>query len=218
MQRRDFSAALAATGMGLGLAGAATTASAQGAPREGADYLVLGQRVPSEAPTGKIEVIEFFWYSCPHCNAFEPKLEAWIKRAPADVSVRRVPVAFRPDFEPQQRLFYTLEALGKFDEVHRKVFYAIHVERQPLNKEDAIVAWAEKQGLDRAKFTEAWKSFGVSTKVRRAVQSQTAYGVQGVPSLGVAGRYYTDATLAQNMDRALAVAEFLIGEARKGRV
>ena len=218
MQRRDFSAALAATGMGLGLAGATGTASAQGAPREGADYLVLGQRVPSEAPTGKIEVIEFFWYSCPHCNAFEPKLEAWIKRAPADVSVRRVPVAFRPDFEPQQRLFYTLEALGKFDEVHRKVFYAIHVERQPLNKEDAIVAWAEKQGLDRAKFTEAWKSFGVSTKVRRAVQSQTAYGVQGVPSLGVAGRYYTDATLAQNMDRALAVAEFLIGEARKGRV
>jgi len=220
-QRRDFSAAMmggmtagAVSALGLGGAGAA---HAQGGSREGTDYVVLGQRVPSEAPSGKIEVIEFFWYSCPHCNAFEPKLEAWIKRAPVDVAVRRVPVAFRPDFEPQQRLFYTLEAMGKLDEVHRKVFHAIHVERQTLNREDVITAWAEKQGLDRTKFSEVWKSFAVSTKLRRAVQSQEAYRVQGVPSLGVAGRYYTDATLAQNMDRALAVAEYLIGEARKGR-
>lgn len=214
-QRREIPAALAAAG--LGLSGLGGVARAQGAPREGTDYVVLGQRVPSEAPGGKIEVIEFFWYSCPHCNSFEPKLEAWIKKAPADVSVRRVPVAFRPDFEPQQRLFYTLEALGKLDEVHRKVFHAIHVERQTLNREDAIVAWAEKQGLDRARFTEAWKSFGVSTKVRRAVQSQEGYRVQGVPSLGVAGRFYTDATLAHSMDRALTVVEYLIAEARKGR-
>ena len=212
LQRREFSVALASAGLGV-----ASVAQAQGAPREGTDFLVLGQRVPSEAPTGKIEVIEFFWYSCPHCNAFEPRFEAWIKKAPADVAVRRVPVAFRPDFEPQQRLFFTLEAMGKLDEVHRKVFHAIHTERQPLNREDAITAWVEKQGVDRNQFSDTWKSFGVSTKVRRAVQSQNAYGVQGVPSLGIAGRFYTDATLAQNMERALAVADYLIGEARKSR-
>eukprot|EP01034_Spumella_vulgaris_P030006 gene30006-37152_t len=117
MKRRDFSlgtaAALAATGLAL-------PAHAQKTPEEGSDYLALDKRVPVETPAGKVEVIEFFWYACPHCNAFEPKLEAWIKKNPADVVVKRVPVAFRDNFVPQQRLFYTLEAMGKLDEVHRK--------------------------------------------------------------------------------------------------
>ena len=215
MNRRDFSIH---TLSGLGLAMAAPgLALAQGAPIEGTNYVKLSQRAPTSAPAGKIEVVEFFWYSCPHCNAFEPKLEAWIKKIPADVVVKRVPVAFRDSFVPQQRLFYTLEALGKLDELHRKVFTTIHAERQPLDKEDQILDWAAKQGLDKAKFQELYNSFSVSTKARRATQLMDAFKVQGVPAMGIAGRYYTDGTMAGTMDRALQVTDYLIGEARKSR-
>ena len=214
MKRRDFSlgtvAALAATGMAL-------PAHAQKKPEDGSDYLTLDKRVPVEAPAGKVEVIEFFWYACPHCNAFEPKLAAWIKKNPADVMVKRVPVAFRDNFVPQQRLFYALEAMGKLDEVHRKVFNAIHVDKLALDKEDSITAWVEKQGVDKAKFAELYNSFSVSTKARRATQLQDAFKVQGVPAMGVAGRWYTDGTLAGTMDRALQVTDYLLAEARKSR-
>ncbi|NBS46782.1 MAG: thiol:disulfide interchange protein DsbA/DsbL [Betaproteobacteria bacterium] len=212
MKRRHFSFSLAALPVVQSL-----PAHAQKRPEEGTDYLQLDKRVSTEAPQGKIEVVEFFWYSCPHCNAFEPKLEAWIKRAPADVAVRRVPVAFRDDFVPQQRLYYVLEALGKIDELHAKVFQAIHVEKQPLNREDSIAAWLDKHGVPRAKFSELYNSFAVTTKARRATQLQDSFKVQGVPALGIAGRWYTDGSLAGNMDRALQVAEFLIAEARKTR-
>jgi len=186
-------------------------------PDEGAEYLTLDKRIPVEAPAGKIEVIEFFWYSCPHCNAFEPKLVNWIKKLPPDVSIRRVPVAFRDDFVPQQRLYYTLEAMGKLDELHGKVFHTIHTDKLVIDKEGPILAWAEKNGLDRAKFIELYNSFSVQTKARRATQLQDAYKVQGVPAIGIAGRFYTDGTLAGNMDRALQVTDYLVAELRKGR-
>lgn len=215
MKRREFSAGAAGL-LAAGAAGLAGTARAQKIPEEGAEYRALDKRVPVETPPGRIEVTEFFWYSCPHCNAFEPKFAAWIRRQPADVVVKRVPVAFRDDFVPQQRLYYTLEAMGKLDELHGKVFDAIHRERQPTNREDLILAFAEKNGLDRAKFREHYNSFTTSSKARRAVQLQDAYGVDGVPALGVAGRFYTDGVMAGNMDRALQIVDYLIGEARKG--
>eukprot|EP01136_Pigoraptor_vietnamica_P018856 Opistho-1_new@65732 len=129
MERREFSrvltaGALAASGL------AAWPALAQGKkPENGTDYLTLDKAAAVDTPAGKVEVLEFFWYSCPHCNAFEPQLESWIKQTPKDVVVRRVPVRFRADFEAQQRLYYTLEGLNKVDELHRKVFYAVHVEK-----------------------------------------------------------------------------------------
>ena len=216
MKRRDFSRMAASSALLASLA--PVMVQAQGKkPVPGTDYQVLDPRAPVEAPAGKIEVVEFFWYNCPHCNAFEPTLEAWIKRVPKDVHVRRVPVGFRDDFVPQQRLFYTLEAMGKVDEVHRKVFNAIHVDKLSLDKEDTITAWVEKQGVDKAKFTELYNSFSVSTKARRAAQLQDAFKVQGVPAMGIAGRYYTDGTMAGTMDRALQVTDYLIGEARKSR-
>lgn len=194
-----------------------STAQAQGqAPREGTDFLVLDKRAPVEAPAGKIEVVEFFWYSCPHCNRFEPALEEWIKKAPKDVMVRRVPVSFRPDFEPQQRLYYVLEAMNKVDELHKKVFLAIHGEKQLLNTPELVAAWAEKQGLNRAKFSEMYNSFSIATKARKATQLQDAYKVDGVPALGVDGRFYTSGELAKNMDRALQVTDYLVVQARKG--
>jgi len=212
MQRRDFSTAL------LGVAVLPLLAQAQiKKPDEGVEYVTLDKRVPTEVGEGKIEVIEFFWYSCPHCNAFEPRFAQWLKAAPKDVVVRRVPVRFRDDFEAQQRTYYVFEALGQIEALHGKLFHAIHVERQPLNTLAALSAWADKQGLPAQKFTETFNSFGVATKARRATQLQEAFKVQGVPSLGVAGRFYTDGALTGSMERALQVADYLIGEARRIR-
>ena len=216
MQRREFSITAAA------LATTATSVTpvvfAQGKPpQEGTDFLVLDKLAPTEAGAGKIEVVEFFWYRCPHCNRFEPQLQEWVKKMPKDVVLRRAPVAFRPDFEPQQRLYFVLEALGKVEELHSKVFNAIHVERQLLNTAELVAAWAEKQGINKAKFTEAYNSFPVATKSRKTTLLQDSYKVDGVPSLGVAGKYYTSGTVAQTMERALVVTDYLIGLARKGK-
>lgn len=216
MHRREFSqAALAAASAGT-LAALPLGVQAQGKPpAEGKDYLLLSKPAPSEAPAGQIEVVEFFWYSCPHCNEFEPQLEAWAAKAPKDVSLRRVPVSFRPDFEPQQRLYYVLEALGKVAALHKKVFYAIHVEKQTLNTADLVTAWAQKQGIDKAKFTELYNSFPVNMKARKATQLQEAFMVDGVPALGVDGRYYTSGSLAGTMARALTVTDHVLTLARK---
>jgi len=218
MQRRKFSqAALAAASAGT-LAALPLGAQAQGKPpAEGKDYLLLSKPAPSEASAGQIEVVEFFWYSCPHCNEFEPQLEAWAAKAPKDVSLRRVPVSFRPDFEPQQRLYYVLEALGKVAALHKKVFYAIHVEKQTLNTADLVTAWAQRQGIDKAKFTELYNSFPVNMKARKATQLQEAFMVDGVPALGVDGRYYTSGSLAGNMARALTVTDHLLTLARSSK-
>ena len=216
MQRREFSITAAALAATTSLA--TTAAHAQGKPpQEGADFLMLDKPAPTEAGAGKIEVVEFFWYSCPHCNKFEPQLEEWAKKMPKDVVLRRAPVAFRPDFEPQQRLYFVLEALGKVEELHKKVFYAIHVEKQALNSADLVAGWAEKQGISKTKFMEAYNSFPVATKTRKATLLQDAYKVDGVPALGVAGKYYTSGSVAQTMERALVVTDYLVGLARKAK-
>ena len=217
MHRREFSQAALGAALST-LAAAPLSAQAQGKPAvEASDYLLLDKPAATEAPAGKIEVVEFFWYSCPHCNAFEPQFAAWTAKAPKDVAVRRVPVSFRPDFEPQQRLYYVLEALGKVGTLHKKVFEAIHVEKQMLNTPELVAAWAQKQGLDKAKFSELYNSFPVNLKARKATQLQDAFKVDGVPALGVAGRYYTSATQAGTMERALTVTDQLIALARKAR-
>ncbi|WP_295504730.1 DsbA family protein [Limnohabitans sp. Rim8] len=213
MKRRLFSTAMLSATTLLGTA----PAWAQQAFRSGKDYITLDRPVATEAGSGKIEVLEFFWYSCPHCNVFEPAFEQWTKKAAKDVVVRRVPVAFREDFVPQQRLYYTLEAMNLVEKMHIRVFSAIHGEKQMLNTDASVLAWAEKQGIDKAKFAETYKSFGVATKAKRAVQLQNDFKIEGVPSLGVAGRYYIDGTLAGSMPRALQVADALINQTRQGR-
>ena len=215
MQRREFSISAAAVAAASAAAWS-LPAQAQGDPRAGTDYLVLDKRAMVEAPAGKIEVVEFFWYSCIHCSRFEPALEEWIKKAPKDVVVRRVPIAFKPDFEPQQRLYYVLETMNKVEELQKKVFHAVHVEKQMLNTPELIAAWAEKQGIDRAKFMEMYNSFSVATKARKATQLQDAYKVDGVPALGIAGRFFTSGTIAQTMERALLVTDYLVAQVRKG--
>ncbi len=216
MKRRDFS--LAGGSMLAAAAFAQTTPREPFAkPEAGADYFVLDRRAAVQAPPGKVEVVEFFWYNCPHCNAFEPMLEAWVRRQPKEVAVRRVPAGFRDEFVPQQHLFYTLEAMGLLDKLHARVFAAIHAEKLPLARGDNISDWVAMQGVDKAKFQEQFNSFAVANKASRATQLQNAYGVEGVPAIGVAGRFYTDGSLAKNMARALQVVDYLVAEVRAGR-
>ncbi len=215
MKRRDFSLSTA-TVLATGAIGMPLAAGAQARKfQEGIDFLELKQPALVEAPAGKTEVVEFFWYSCPHCNAFEPALSAWLKAIPKDLAFRRVPVAFNPSFVPEQKLYYALEGMGKVGEMHAKVFHAIHVERLQLNKDDRILDWIAKQGLDKAKFKEIYDSFSVANQVRKATQLQGAYKVEGVPAMGVAGRYYTDGTLAGSMQVVLQVVDYLTDSLRK---
>ena len=191
---------------------------AQGsAPRAGTDFVTLSQLAPVDAPAGKIEVLEFFWYSCSHCNAFEPLLAAWAQQLPSDVTFKRVPVAFQDSYVPQQRLFYALEAMGLIEQLHARVFAAIHFDRQRLASEQAITDWIGQQGVDKALFASHFNSFSTLSRVRRANQLMTAYQVEGVPAMGVAGRFYTDGAMTKTMERALQVADFLVAEVRAGR-
>ena len=217
MKRREFSAGLLGAGLGTTALTMTAPAQAQGGPVEGTHYVRLSQPLPTVAEAGKIEVIEFFWYGCPHCNAFEPTLEAWVKKLPTDVAFRRVPVAFREEpFVAHQRIYYALEAMGQVEAMHRKVFYAIHNDRMHLDKPAEISAFMAKNGIDGAKFLDTYNSFGVQTKARQAKQLAESYKIDGVPALGIQGRYFTSGTLAGNTDKALEVTNFLLQRARKG--
>ena len=215
MKRREFSMAASAAAAGALSLGASSSWAQGAAPREGKDYVKLGKPASVSAPAGKVEVVEFFWYSCPHCNVFEPQFEAWAKTQPADVVVRRVPVAFNASFVPQQKLYFALEGMNLLPQLHAKVFRTIHVERNLLKNDDAIFDWVGKQGVDLAKFKEVYNSFTVANQSRKAAQLQNEYEVEGVPAMGVAGRYYTDGTKAGNMDNVLRVVNALIASSRK---
>ena len=210
MKRREFAAATAAAALGM----AVLPASAQGgAPVEGKDYQRLSTPLPVP-PGGKIEVIDFFWYGCPHCNAFGPMLDAWAKTLPADVSLRRVPVAFRESSVAHQRIYYALEEMKLTETLHRRVFAAIHVDRQAMDKPAEIAAFMTRNGVDGAKFLDYYNGFSVQTKVRQATQLAQAFKLDGVPAVGIQGRYLTSPSMAGTPERALAVAGYLIQQVR----
>ncbi|MGZ8258994.1 MAG: thiol:disulfide interchange protein DsbA/DsbL [Caldimonas sp.] len=221
LTRRDFSRSL----LGAGLGAMAVPGRAQTAPVEGVHYVRLAEPAPA-GPAGKIEVIEFFWYECPHCHTFEPALEAWAKRQPDDVFFRRVPVWFREEpFSSQQRLFYALEALELLPALHRKVFFAIHGDRTRLRSPEDLTAFALKNGVDPLKFVAAYNSFTVQSKSIQARQTASAYKIDAVPAMGVHGRYYTNGTLANagvgagggSNARMLAVVDALVAKVRQGQ-
>ena len=193
------------------------TARAQGGPVEGRDYIRLSAPMPTGAPAGQFEVIDFFWYGCPHCNAFEPALEAWVRQLPADVAFRRVPVAFRSEpYVAHQRIYYALDSLGLLGTMHAKVFQAIHRDHLPLDRESDISAYVASQGIDAAQFMQAYASFSTQTKLRQANRLVEGYQIDGVPAIGIHGRYYTSGTLAGENVRALAVADWLVQRLRGG--
>lgn len=188
---------------------------AQGAFTEGKDFVRLATPVATSTP-GKIDVIEFFWYGCPHCNAFQPAMDSWRARIAPDVAFRAVPVVFSAMHETHAKLFYALEAMGELDKMHKRVFAAMHVQRRRLDKEADIADFVASQGVDRNKFVEAFRSFGVATKVRQAKALSEGYKIDGTPSIGVHGRFFTSGSLAGSNERALQVTDFLVERVRKG--
>jgi len=210
MKRREFTAGLGAC---LGALLAAPSVRAQ-VPQPGREYMVLNPPLRTLG-AGRIDVVEFFWYGCPHCNRFEPLVDRWKRQLPDDVSFRRVPVALRDAYVVHQRLYYALEALGRVDDLHRKVFDAIHRDRRPLNTEAEQAAFAAEHGIEREQYVEAYRSDDVETRARHARELWFRYRIDGVPAIGVAGRYWTSGGLTNSPERTLEVADHLIGLARQ---
>jgi protein dithiol oxidoreductase (disulfide-forming) len=210
VNRREFA-------IGLGAAHLiARPAWAVADPIEGKDYTRLQQAVPVAVP-GKVEVIEFFGYWCPHCFHLEPKLEAWAKKLPANVNFRRIPVAWQESQAPFQQLFFALELLGVGSGIHLKVFQAVHVQHLRLDTDAGVAAFAAANGIDKTKLADAMKSFSVATKLRAANQASAAYQIQGVPTFAITGQFLTSPEQAGGEDQALRVVEALTQKARVTR-
>ncbi|HSF48361.1 MAG TPA: thiol:disulfide interchange protein DsbA/DsbL [Burkholderiales bacterium] len=180
----------------------------------GKDYQVIDPPVPTETEK-KIEVLEFFYYGCPHCYELEPFLESWMKRQPKDVVLRPVPAVFRESWVPLTKTFYTLEALGELDRLHGKVFSTLHEEGLGLSDSETMFNWAAKHGVDRKKFADTYNSFAVQSKVQRAMQQTKNYRITGTPSIVVDGKYLTSSTMAGGHERLGAVLDELVAMARK---
>lgn len=184
-------------GLGLLLLAAATTglfAYLRAASEEQLAYVTLP---PAQAapPAAKIEVVEFFWYGCPHCNKYEPVLAAWADKHAAQVTLRRVAVGLHQKQVPQQQMFYALEALGKLDELHRAVFEQIHQGKQALNTSDSIAGFMQQHGINREQWLAAYDSADVKQRMEKALQLQRDYKVERVPSVVLAGRYLTSPSM-----------------------
>jgi protein dithiol oxidoreductase (disulfide-forming) len=197
------------------LAFAAGGASAQVA---GKDFQAI---TPSQAPeTGnKIEVIEFFSYACPHCHTLEAPLRAWLKRKPADVEFRRVPVIFREDWAPLARLYYTLETMGLVEKLHNDVFKALHEQKVKLQDPKVIPDWIAGKGVDKQKFMDTFNSFSIQSRTQRSPEMIRRYGVEFTPALAVDGRYLTGPSMMTggDYDAFFKVLDQLIVAARKQR-
>jgi thiol:disulfide interchange protein DsbA len=205
---------IAALSLAISISGIASAQSAK--IEEGFDYRILPVAQPVEAK-GKVEVIEFFWYGCPHCYDFEPELSTWVKRQPKDVTFKRVPVAFRDDFMPHSQLFYALEAMGKGDAMNEKVMYAMHKENKRLMTENEIADWVASQGIDRNTFLASYRSFAVVSKARAARQLADAYRIDGVPTIVMQGRYVTSPSIAGTKAKAILVMDYLEQKIRKDK-
>jgi len=219
MDRRGFSLNLAAGAGALALAGAGLPGrvGAQGAePLEGRDYQVLTRPVAVPAD-GKIQVIEFFWYACPHCFAFEPLLEGWLAKAPADVRFRRVPVGFDARKQVHQRIYYTWEALGLVEQMHVKTFTRFHVLKKPIDSLEDLLLFAKESGLDPTKVDAAWRGFSTDARCKEANRLTDAYGIEYMPEMAIAGRFVAVAQPAQGPASVLASTDWLLDRVRHGR-
>lgn len=176
-------------------------------------HTVVDPAQPSDT-AGKTEILEFFAYSCPHCASMEPLVEKWSKSLPEDTVVKRVPVAFNASMADLQKLYYSLESLGRLD-LHPAVFKAIHQERKRIYTQDAIADWVAEQGVDKAKFESVFKSFGIQTKIARANELADTYGIQGTPSLAIGGKYVTSPSMTGSYQGAIDEAQRLLEGLKK---
>jgi len=183
-------------------------------PVEGKDYQVISPELNTDSGN-KIEVAEFFWYRCPHCFHLEPALNAWIKKLPKDVAIRRIPAVLNESWLPLSKAYYTLDLLGKIPALHDDVFNAIHVDGIDLNNPDILFNWADKQGINRKTFAATYNSFDVQSKAMRANQLTRDSKINGVPAFVVAGKYSTSESMTGSEDALFKTLDSLIAKARK---
>jgi thiol:disulfide interchange protein DsbA len=179
------------------------------------DYRLVTPQQPVNG--SQIEVIDFFWYGCPYCNQLQPHLDAWIKRKPADVTVRRIPAVMRENWIPHARIFYTLETLGEVERLHPRVYHSYHVEELSMSKPDVMEEWAVRNGIDRQRWIAAYNSSEVQQKSLQAAELTRRYQVQGTPSLIVDGRYITSSGMVETVQAVFPVVDELIKLARQQR-
>ena len=172
---------------------------------------------PVETDGKKIEVVEFFWYGCIHCYNLEPVLETWLKKLPPDTQFRRVPAVFNQRWAHDAVIYYTMEAMGLVDKLHRPLFDAIHRDKLDTANEKALSQFLEKHGVDPKKFVDTMKSFGVQSKARRAVQLTTAYKIDGTPAMAVHGRYTVSADQGRSREGMIETVNYLVEQVRKGK-
>jgi len=195
------------------LCGAAAFAAASPAdPKNGVEYETLATPQPTESGK-KIEVTEFFAYYCPHCNVLEPQLAAWVKKQGDNIVFKRVHVSRDESVAPQQRLFFTLQAMGLLDQLHTKVFHAMHVEHNRLNTDEAVFDFVAKQGVDRQKFIDTYRSFGMPARMRRADAMMQSYNVTFWPMIAIDGRYITSPSQADQGSKSARNEEQLNAQA-----
>lgn len=176
---------------------------------EGIDYTELGKPQPTESGE-KVEVLEIFMYSCPHCFHLEPTIDKWLAKEPENVEFRRMPAVFNPKVVPHARAFYAAEMMGVEDKLHLPLFRALHEQKKHIFDEDALVAFAEEQGIDGAEFRKTYNSFFVNMKVRRAQEMVKRYGVDGVPAVIVNGKYRTSPSQTGSRDKMVEVIDHLV--------
>lgn len=188
-----------------------TPAMAQLAFNEGVDYKLITPAVKTSNPD-KVVVTELFWYGCPHCFRFEPYIERWSANLPDSVAFEQIPSIINSGWADHARTFYSLEIMGKQEELHSKLFDAIHIKRQRLNGLDSISAFVAEQGVDEQKFRQTFNSFAVDSLMRKNLKIERKYGHNGVPAMVVNGKYLTSASMAGSNERLMQVVNFLIGE------
>jgi thiol:disulfide interchange protein DsbA len=185
-------------------------------PQVGRDFKPINP--PLASTKGKIEVLEFFSYGCPHCSDFHPLITPWAAKLPKDVSFRRVPVSFnRPEWARLSRIYYALEATGDLAKFDAAVFIAIHEQRVTFKTDEAVVSWAVSKGIDGKKFGDALASFSMQSKVQRADQEASAAHISGVPALAVDGKFLLNNEAVSNYDELLKLADAMIVKARQER-
>ncbi len=177
--------------------------------KSGEHYELISPAQPTSTKD-KVEVVEMFWYGCPHCFRLEPFVERWLKKKPANVKFVRMPGVFRPSWEIHARAYYTAEILGVVDKVHRPMFDAIHEMKQRMNTEPAILALFKKHGVPEKDFKRVFRSFAVETKLRRAKDMGKRYQAKGVPALIVNGKYRTSGHAAGSNSKVFKVVNQLI--------
>ncbi|MFC1772162.1 thiol:disulfide interchange protein DsbA/DsbL [Pseudomonadota bacterium] len=189
------------------------TQFSQAAAEDGAKYQTIANPQPT-ADTETIEVLELFWYGCPHCYHLEPEIEAWLETKPDDVTFVRMPAILGPTWELGARAFYTAELLDVTDKIHAPLFERLHKDKKPLRSAADIKAFFVKQGVSAEDFDKTFNSFAVITKTNRAKQARDMYGITGVPALVVNGKYRTTARLAGGDRQMLEVVNVLIEQER----